>query len=104
ARRDAQHRALPEQVDVAADEGLGIGTQQGQHHLVETVATAGRQRGGDLAQGLAALDRSVFAARGGNRAGGGRPRRRRRGLDRRGLRRRYGFFRRDPGGFLRRVV
>src|SRR5690606_41255472 len=31
------------------------------HHLVEAVAAACRKRGGDFAQGLAALDRAVLA-------------------------------------------
>ena len=36
--RHTQHRALFQAVDVAADEGLGIGAQQRQHGLVQAVA------------------------------------------------------------------
>ena len=59
ADRDVEHRAGLEPVDVAADEGVGIGAQQGDHRLVEGEPLA-LQAAGDLRQGVAAADR-IFA-------------------------------------------
>ncbi|MNV29805.1 hypothetical protein D3C71_1210480 [compost metagenome] len=54
-RGAAQHRALLEQVDVAADEGVRVGAQQRDHRLVAVDALLARQRAGNLRQGLATL-------------------------------------------------
>ena len=64
----AQHRALAQQVDVAADERLRIGAHQRQHHLVDRDAVVPGHPLDDPAQGIACLDRAVLA---GNRRGGG---------------------------------
>ncbi|MNM35529.1 hypothetical protein D3C81_462270 [compost metagenome] len=53
--RHAQHRALLEQVDVASDEGFGVGTQQRDHRPVATDLIATGQRTGNLRKGLPAL-------------------------------------------------
>ena len=81
-RRHAQHRARLEQVDVAVDEGVGIGAQQREHGLVERVSRACRRWLGDLRQRVAranaqlacrrrgwrpARDRASAAARRGHR-------------------------------------
>ena len=50
-------------VDVAAEEGIGIGPQQGQHGLVEAGAPWQVQLADDAGQGFAALDRSVLRRR-----------------------------------------
>ena len=75
----AQHRALLEQVDVAVDEGLGVGAQQCDHGLVHGVALRARQRRGHLRQRLSTphgrqriARRDLRGRRSGNRCGRGR--------------------------------
>ncbi|MNV44382.1 hypothetical protein D3C71_1361380 [compost metagenome] len=59
--RRTQHRALLEQVDVAANEGLRVGTHQRNHVLVQRVAVLAGKRVGDLRQALPALHRGQLA-------------------------------------------
>ena len=90
AFRHAQHGPLAEQVDVAADERLGVGAQQRDHRLVQGNAVVTGQLAGDARQGLAAAYRRQGAVRRRRLRHGRRTRRSGRGdrgRGRRGLRR-----------------
>src|SRR3546814_5677974 len=59
AVRDPQHRAGLHQVDVALDEGVGVGPQQRQHDLVERMAIRSEEHTSEL-QSLMRISYAVF--------------------------------------------
>ena len=98
----AQDMARLEAIDILRDKGIGVGPQQGQHHLIDA-DLGGRARGvGNAPQGVGGADRTVIAATvigpvAVRVAAGGRPRLR---TARRGA----GRGRAEFGGALSRII
>ena len=58
----AQGMARLEAIDILRNKGVGVGPQQGQHHLINA-DRGGRARGvGDAPEGVGGADRAVIAA------------------------------------------